>query len=50
MRAIIALAMLLAATGSARAAEINVMLTDALGTSFNELAPRVCPRERPHHP
>ena len=34
MRAIIALAMLLAATGSARAAEINVMLTDALWTSF----------------
>jgi len=30
MRAIIALTMLLAATGSARAAEINVMLTDAL--------------------
>ena len=40
MRAIIALATLLAATGSARAAEINVMLTDALGTSFNELAPQ----------
>ena len=40
MRAIIALATLLAATGSARTAEINVMLTDALGTSFNELAPK----------
>jgi molybdate transport system substrate-binding protein len=40
MRAIIALATLLAATGSAHAAEIKVMLTDALGTSFSELAPK----------
>jgi molybdate transport system substrate-binding protein len=39
MRAIIALAALLIA-GAANAAEINVMLTDALGTSFNELAPK----------
>ena len=40
MRAIIALAMLLAATGSARAAEINAMLTDRYGTAINELAPQ----------
>jgi molybdate transport system substrate-binding protein len=40
MRAVIALAALLVAVAAAPAAEINVMLTDALGTSFNELAPK----------
>jgi molybdate transport system substrate-binding protein len=40
MRTIIALAALLATAGAAPAAEINVLLTDALGTSFNELAPK----------
>jgi molybdate transport system substrate-binding protein len=40
MRAIIAIAAFLLAAGAANAAEINVMLTDALGTSFNELAPK----------
>jgi molybdate transport system substrate-binding protein len=40
MRAIIALAALVVTAGAVRSAEINVMLTDALGTSFNELAPK----------
>ena len=40
MRAVIALAALLVTVAAAPAAEINVMLTDALGTSFNELAPK----------
>lgn len=40
MRVLIAAATLLVATGNARGAEINVMLTDALGTSFQELAPK----------
>ena len=40
MRGVIALAALLVAVAAAPAAEINVMLTDALGTSFNELAPK----------
>ncbi len=40
MRAIIVLATLLVTVASTNAAEINVMLTDALGTSFSELAPK----------
>jgi molybdate transport system substrate-binding protein len=40
MRAIVALAAVPVGSVTARAAEINVMLTDALGTSFNELAPK----------
>ena len=40
MRAVIALAALLVTVAAAPAAELNVMLTDALGTSFNELAPK----------
>jgi molybdate transport system substrate-binding protein len=40
MRALIILVALLATAVVANAAEINVLLTDALGTSFNELSPR----------
>ena len=40
MRALALVVALSAAAGTAHAAEINVMLTDALGTSFNELAPK----------
>jgi molybdate transport system substrate-binding protein len=40
MRAVIALAAVVVTAGAVRSAEINVMLTDALGTSFNELAPK----------
>jgi molybdate transport system substrate-binding protein len=40
MRVVFALAACLVVSGAAKAAEINVMLTDALGTSFNELAPK----------
>ncbi len=39
MRLIIALASLVIAAGTAGAAELHVMLTDALGTSFAEIAP-----------
>jgi len=40
MRVVFALAACLVVSGAGKAAEINVMLTDALGTSFNELAPK----------
>jgi molybdate transport system substrate-binding protein len=40
VRALALVIALSAAAGTAPAAEINVMLTDALGTSFNELAPK----------
>lgn len=39
MRLIIALASLVIAAGTASAADLHVMLTDALGTSFAEIAP-----------
>ena len=48
MRAIIALAMLLAATGRPRAAEINVMLTDRYGHVVRRTRAAVRARQRPH--